>query len=334
MITDTDYDIAVVIPAYNRADLIGATLDSVLAQTLPPREVIVVDDGSTDDTAAVVQRYGAAVRYHRIENSGVCCARNVAVSLSTAPWIALCDSDDLWRPDKLESQVRLLRQAPDVEYVFSDFVIVNGPEWEAASKFPQAPEGFWEHGRRIVAPDMWVFDESLYERVLRFQPVFLSTPLLTRRLFTHIGGFNENLGRKKSEDLEFTLRCLQHSPIGAVARPIVGIRKHSNNRSGNYLNTVLGQIEILQYARRHHRPHGKRHAAIIEDEVSRRSAIALEFAFAAGRFDIVRALARSGQLRRRGLKAFVKRAIARMPAAVARPLGFSLVFASQMLREV
>src|SRR5579872_1896806 len=112
--------VSVVIPTYNRATLIGDTIDSILRQTVPPAEVIVVDDGSTDDTAAVVARYGGAVRYHRIENSGPGVARNIGVSLARSPWIAFCDSDDIWLPIKQERQLRLQALCPEVESSFTD----------------------------------------------------------------------------------------------------------------------------------------------------------------------------------------------------------------------
>src|SRR4029077_9496744 len=85
------FDVSAVIPTYNRANLIGDTVESVLRQSVPPAEIIVVDDGSTDDTAEVIARYGSAVRYHRMENFGPGAARNLGVSIARAPWIAFCD---------------------------------------------------------------------------------------------------------------------------------------------------------------------------------------------------------------------------------------------------
>ncbi|WP_035349378.1 glycosyltransferase family 2 protein [Edaphobacter aggregans] len=87
--------ISVVIPAYNAGSLIGETLDSVLAQSCPAHEIIVVDDGSTDDTAEVVRRYGNAVRYLRQENQGQAIARNTGIHAATGEWIAPLDSDDI-----------------------------------------------------------------------------------------------------------------------------------------------------------------------------------------------------------------------------------------------
>jgi glycosyltransferase involved in cell wall biosynthesis len=113
------FDISVVIPAHNRAHTLPYCLDSVLAQTLPPREVIVVDDRSSDDTAAVLQRYAArgVVHLRLAAGQGAQAARNAGVRAARWPWIAFQDSDDLWLPDKLALQCDALRAAsgaPDV----------------------------------------------------------------------------------------------------------------------------------------------------------------------------------------------------------------------------
>src|SRR6185295_4577577 len=122
-------DVSVVIPTYNRADFLVSTVTSVLDQTLKPAEVIVVDDGSTDETERVVRSFPPPVKYVRIENSGVCRARNVGTELATAPWVAYCDSDDLWHPHKLAAQASLLEAAPDVEHGFTNFSVVTGDIW-------------------------------------------------------------------------------------------------------------------------------------------------------------------------------------------------------------
>ena len=101
--------ISVVIPAYDRADLIPETLDAILGQTLVPFEVIVVDDGSRDATWEVLQSYASRVRSIRIENSGDLVARNAGLRLATGELVAFCDSDDLWRPDFLEAMAGLIR---------------------------------------------------------------------------------------------------------------------------------------------------------------------------------------------------------------------------------
>lgn len=112
--------VSVVIPTYNRSDLVHRAVRSVLAATAPGDEVIVVDDGSTDDTGEVVRRFGDPVRYVRIENSGPAAARNVGIGLARNPLLAFLDSDDEWFADKLELQRRVLERFPEVVFCFGN----------------------------------------------------------------------------------------------------------------------------------------------------------------------------------------------------------------------
>src|SRR6187551_867813 len=95
-------DIAVVIPTFNRANLVGRAIESVLNQTVAPAEIIVVDDGSTDETASVCRRYGTRVRYQWQKNAGASASRNLGIKLASRPWIAFLDSDDYWTNEHLE----------------------------------------------------------------------------------------------------------------------------------------------------------------------------------------------------------------------------------------
>ena len=102
--------VSVVIPTYNRSALITRALDSVLAQTVKPHEILVVDDGSTDDTASLVRKHYPAVQLIRQKNTGVSAARNAGITAATGEWVALLDSDDAWLPRKLERQVHAVEQ--------------------------------------------------------------------------------------------------------------------------------------------------------------------------------------------------------------------------------
>ena len=107
-------DISVVIPLYNKAAEIGRAVRSVLAQTLPPREVIVVDDGSTDGGADEVERMASSVvRLVRQENRGVSAARNRGIAMASGRYVALLDGDDRWQPQYLEQVWRLIARYPD-----------------------------------------------------------------------------------------------------------------------------------------------------------------------------------------------------------------------------
>jgi glycosyltransferase involved in cell wall biosynthesis len=267
--------ISVIVPTYNRASLIGATLESILDQSHAPAEVIVADDGSTDETESIVRGFSQKVQYHRIENSGVCAARSLGVSVSKSPWIAFCDSDDLWERDKLERQV-LLHERSGVEFSFTNFRIFSGGEWEKETKFDSAPAGFFEDFK--ATPEGLVLSRAFYDDLLHFQPVYPSTVLMSRQFYERVGGFKSEIGRIQSEDLEFMLRCAQHWPIGAIVEPAVGIRKHESNFSGDTYRRICGEIEILRYALQTHSP-GQKTRELISEQITQRSIQAGWWAF-------------------------------------------------------
>jgi len=120
--------ISVVLPVYNRAAYVGEAIESVLAQSLPPYEIIVVDDGSTDDSLAVIERFARpCLRVVRRENGGIGAARNSGLRVASGDLIAFIDSDDLWERDKLELQVRALENN-DVQLVFGHLLEFLSPE--------------------------------------------------------------------------------------------------------------------------------------------------------------------------------------------------------------
>jgi glycosyltransferase involved in cell wall biosynthesis len=275
------FPVSVVVPTYNRASLIGATIESILDQSCAPAEVIVVDDGSTDETESVVRQFPSTVKYHRIANSRVCAARNFGVSLATSPWIAFCDHDDLWTREKLKKQVAL-HQEGGVEYSFTNFRRVSGGEWKGPTMFDDAPPGFFDDFQRT--PEGLIARRPYYDDFLRFQPIFPSTVLMSKRFFEKVGSFRPELGRNPSEDLEFTLRCAQHWPMGAIEEPLVGVRKHEGNYSGDVYLTNCGQIEILQLVLQTHAL-SQRSQELIAGQIIERRINAGEAAFARANFE-------------------------------------------------
>ena len=148
--------VSVIIPTYNRAALLCAAVDSVLQQTYRNIEIIVIDDGSTDETAEAVARYGNRVRYTRRPNTGVNPARNLGLKQARGEFVALLDSDDLWAPYKIELQVRLLRSFTDAGFTFSNFQIFRGGD-PAADLYPvmDGLATWFEQVPRRVDPYTW-----------------------------------------------------------------------------------------------------------------------------------------------------------------------------------
>jgi hypothetical protein len=185
--------------------------------------------------------------------------------------------------------------------------------------------------KRAVSASSWIATAPLYRHILRFQPIFISTVVLSRIFFDRVGGFDERFGRTIAEDFEFTLRCMQHSPVGVVTDPLVGIRRHAGNFSGNDLANTLGDIEILRHALAHHDAAGAVRD-IIDDEICRRSAEAAGAAFSAGDLDRLRALSAAVPSSYRSTALRVKFAVAGLPRPAGRILRRLLQAASDRIR--
>lgn len=127
--------VSVVIPTFNRAKILQRALDSVFAQTRPADEIIVVDDGSTDDTRRVIEGYGSRVRYVYQTNAGVGAARNAGIKATTSDFVAFLDSDDLWGPEKLQLQMQALETLSDVALAYCDMAVIDDDEREVAPSF-------------------------------------------------------------------------------------------------------------------------------------------------------------------------------------------------------
>ena len=128
--------ISVVIATFNRAKFLPETIDSILAQSFQDFELIVVDDGSSDNTRQVVEHYGARVRYLQQPNRGPSAARNLGVEHAKAPWIAFQDSDDLSLPDHLDSLYRYVQEVPGCGMVFGNGGYIGGPEHHRETIIP------------------------------------------------------------------------------------------------------------------------------------------------------------------------------------------------------
>ncbi len=127
-----------VIPLYNAVKVIDETIRSALAQIWADREILVIDDGSTDGSAEIVQTFSDQVRYFHFDNAGVAKSRNRGIALSRGQYIALLDHDDLWYPTKLEKQVRALETRPEVGLVYTRIVHLER-DGRPRQKFPTGP---------------------------------------------------------------------------------------------------------------------------------------------------------------------------------------------------
>lgn len=203
--------ISVVIPTYNRASILSAAVNSVLGQTYPQREIIVVDDGSMDDTQQIIEHFKDQVKYIRTVNGGASAARNVGVRHSRGELIAFLDSDDEWRVDKLKKQAELISAGFDM--VISDIEITDNERGSYTTQL-----------RRMLPSD-----GQMFEQVLKFPEITCSSMLIKRNVFDALGGFDESL--KTAEDIDLLLRAAYSYKLALVPEPLVRYRKSSDSLS-------------------------------------------------------------------------------------------------------
>ena len=183
-------DVAVIIPTYNRVALLKRAIDSIQVQTCVPREIIVVDDGSDDETEAVVRQYSNC-RYTKVAHSGLpALGRNVGVRITTATYVAFLDSDDEWFPHKLETQMSAIA-ATSSTLVCSNATLVASESSSGARPYFRTGQ---KHNGRVLK-------ELLSENF-----VITSSVVVRRDLFESAGGFSEDPRLRGIEDYELWLR--------------------------------------------------------------------------------------------------------------------------------
>ena len=217
--------VSVIMPSYNHAHYIERAIRSVVGQSYPNIELIVVDDGSRDGSPELLQRLSAELGFTLIiqPNAGVCRTLNRGIhEFATGEWIALLASDDFWRLDKIERQLAALRAMPESRFCFSQ-----------AREFRD--EACADDGRVFPAR---VRAGSVLDRVFLRQHVPAGTMMFARSLYDELGGFDDGLGE---EDWDFVIRSAAASPFAAVAEPLLYYRAHE----GNTMRTA-GRRRIFQ----------------------------------------------------------------------------------------
>lgn len=238
--------ISVIVPTYNRAALLPATLERILAQSTAPAQVVVIDDGSTDETAALMADRYAAVDYVRIDNAGASIARFEGVCRATQPWVAFCDSDDLWEPDHLRTVDEARRRVPDVEAWFTNFVdFADEPGRPAYDRFANMPRDWWRTWSAEIDGDLRLMRTDCVLGFLVANPVFPSTLTACRERLLALGRPDPVVSRLQTEDADLTRRLVASARTGAIAHPTVKIRKHAGNFSANKLGNYVGKGAVL-----------------------------------------------------------------------------------------
>ncbi|MFL5613854.1 MAG: glycosyltransferase family 2 protein [Gemmatimonadaceae bacterium] len=239
--TGTPGLVSVIIPTFNRGYMLGHAIESVLGQTYGDVEVIIADDGSTDDTETVASGYGAKVRYFRQKNAGVSAARNLGLREARGEFIALLDSDDTFLPWKLEAQIALLRRHPSLGMVWTDMIATAESGETVSSAFLREMysaheqlriedlcsesyrlDSSWPGAPSVIAQRPYYIGD-LFSPMILGNLVHTSTVLLRRERLRRVGGFDEQL-RPAGEDYEFHLRTTFEGPVAFLDASSINYR--------------------------------------------------------------------------------------------------------------
>jgi len=217
-----------IIPCYNRPEYVAQAIESALAQTYPALEIIVVDDGSTDDTPAVLERYADRVRIVRQANAGTAAARNAGIRASSGKYLAWLDSDDTWLPEKIAAQVAVLEQFPEVGvvYTFCASMDVDGN--------PPPPDGPVPIPAPVIRRDIL--------RMMVVESEIMPQSCLVRRTALDAAGWFDPA--YLAEDWELNFRLAQRCVYAYLDAPLTRYRIHPNSKTGDRWPHALGLLKL------------------------------------------------------------------------------------------
>jgi len=222
--------VSVIIPAYNKADLTVKAVESVLAQTYGDIEIIVVDDGSTDDTKSALAPYFGKIKYLCKKNGGASSARNLGIQNSSGEYIAFLDCDDIYFPEKIEKSVRCLDDNPNFGFVHTPVYFID-EKGETLGRYPRlkrAPTG------RVA------------KKLLLKNFVCNSTPLVRKSCFEKAGIFDEEIFTPA--DWDMWIRLAEHSKAGCVNTPLTGYRKSESYIAKHLEQSKKEMLRVLEKA--------------------------------------------------------------------------------------
>jgi glycosyltransferase involved in cell wall biosynthesis len=254
--------ISAVVAAYNTERWIGETLTAILSQTRPPNEVIVVDDGSTDGTAAELKRFGDRIRVVTQPNGGCPAAFNRGFAEASGDYIAMCGADDVWEPQKLEWQAAAIAEHPQIDLAFGGGRIFG------------RIEGFFDPPPGVGLLDTRRFLQTLY----RGNTICASSVVIRRSLYERLGPFVEHCGDERfaCDDYDYWIRGLYAKAVFFYDERVqVGWRRHDSNATNNPLFMYRSQYQMHRW-----------HAEKIEDQSMVRAVLARDmFSIARGELD-------------------------------------------------
>lgn len=219
--------ISVIVPTYNRAHQLPRTLDSILCQSCSPKEIIVVDDGSTDETLALMTSEYPEIVFIQQQNTGVSSARNVGIKRASGDWIAFLDSDDEWLPEKLEIQMKALYENPEIKICHTNEIwIRNGKRVNPKKKHEKF--GGW-----------------IFQKCLPLCCISPSSVIIHKSIFKEIGLFDYSL--PVCEDYDLWLRITARNPVLYIEEPfLIKYGGHEDQLSKKYWGMDRFRIKSLE----------------------------------------------------------------------------------------
>ncbi|HSS19014.1 MAG TPA: glycosyltransferase family A protein [Pyrinomonadaceae bacterium] len=238
--------VSVVIPALNAERFIAEAIKSVHAQTLGVTEIVVVDNGSTDQSAQIAGELGAQIVAE--PQRGLSRARNAGIRNSTQPWVALLDADDLWDPDKMELQWAAIQSHPDAGLVASYFRLITDGVVTLENTDAESVKRWDGYNGRQVDSDCSYFSKAEFDFFPRFLPS-CSDAVIRRDVFAEVGLFDETV--LYNEDFEFFMRVLARYPLAVIEKPLISCRRHDQKHSANWQGMREANFAIVNHMLKH-----------------------------------------------------------------------------------
>lgn len=224
---------SVIIPTFNRANMTREAVLSVLQQTCDDYEIIVVDDGSSDNTEEALSDLSENIQYYYQENSGVASARNTGLSNSSGQYLCYLDSDDLWPEDKLYLYKKCIEVHSAPAFIFSDF---HKHDMTLPKPYEVSNSDMFSYIHDLTTPlssdTFLIKNDSLFQLLFRGYPMYPSTFAIRRDVHDH---FRWDPGIRKSEDFNLVLRLATRYPLTYINKSLTTVRVHDSNKSADYV---------------------------------------------------------------------------------------------------
>lgn len=243
--------VSIVMPTYDRADLLPETVESILDQSYMDIELLIIDDGSADNTTAVVaeiQEHDPRVHYVRLpENRGVGFSRHAGLKHVSGRYLAIADSDDLWLPGKLKSQVEAMEKYPSIEILFGDFWNIDHVQGTKARGFRQTQAGLAHLVTHPVESDLWIVKSGVEIGILKADFVQPAGVLLRAEVFDKVGSFDPSL---MTVDHEFYWRAaVLGAKFAYIDRPLIERHRYESSTTNNVLVSLMHLLTCLDKCR-------------------------------------------------------------------------------------